>query len=47
MQLERYQRQVLTGRKTFMDVATTAQYNQEALKLKTEKKSFLPALGIY
>lgn len=30
-----------------MDVAGTAHYNQKALKLKGEKTSFLPALGIY
>lgn len=30
-----------------MDVAATAQYNQDALKLKGEKTSLLPAPAIY
>jgi len=47
MQLEKYQSQLQKGRKTHMDVAATDQYNQEALKLKAEKTSFLPAPGIY
>lgn len=33
--------------KTHTDVTATAQYNWEALKLKGEKASFLPAPGIY